>query len=181
MRQASIFPNLFDLSGKVACVTGASAGLGRRAVIALASAGAKVVGVARRRDALFSLKQEVGAAFSVVDHDVANRDLLEDLAQNAAQPFGSPDIIVHAAGINTRQSADDVTSQGWDMTLDLNLRTPFFSIAILCTGNAGKRLGSDYQFRVAAEFSCFSGRVGLRCFKRWRRPDDARYGRSLVM
>ena len=157
MTQASIFPNLFDLSGKVACVTGASAGLGRRAVIALASAGAKVVGVARRRDALFSLKQEVGVAFSVVDHDVANRDLLEDLAQNVAQPFGSPDIIVHAAGINTRQSADEVTSQGWDMTLDLNLRTPFFLSQYFVPAMREKGWGRIINFASLQSFRAFPG------------------------
>lgn len=176
MTQQPIFPDLFNLSGKVACVTGASAGLGRRAAIALSSAGAKVVGVARRREALLSLKHEVGAKFSVVDHDVSKRDMLEDLAHKVAQPYGSIDIIVHAAGINTRQSADEVTPQGWDMTIDLNLRTPFFFIAIRNSGNAGKRLGTYYQFCITAEFSCFSGWIGIWCVKRWCCSDDACYG-----
>ncbi|MEP1990375.1 MAG: SDR family NAD(P)-dependent oxidoreductase, partial [Ascidiaceihabitans sp.] len=51
---------LFDLSGKVACITGASSGLGRRAAIALAAAGASVVGIARRAEALDSLCAEIG-------------------------------------------------------------------------------------------------------------------------
>ena len=139
----------------MACVTGARAGLGRHAAIALASAGAKVVGVARRRDALLGLQQEIGEALCVVDHDVANRDLLADLAQKVAQPFGLPDIIVHAAGINTRQSADDVTSQGWDMTLDLNLRTPFFLSHYLVPAMREKGWGRIINFASLQSFHAF--------------------------
>ncbi|MDG1425434.1 MAG: SDR family NAD(P)-dependent oxidoreductase, partial [Paracoccaceae bacterium] len=49
-------PALFDLSGKIACITGASSGLGRRSALVLAAAGAKVVCVARRREALLELQ-----------------------------------------------------------------------------------------------------------------------------
>ena len=52
--------SLFDLRNKVALVTGASSGLGRRAAIVLSAAGAKVIGVARRRDALEELRKEIG-------------------------------------------------------------------------------------------------------------------------
>ncbi len=117
---------LFDLTGRVACVTGASSGLGRRAAVALAAAGARVVGVARRADALQSLKDEIGAAADVVTADVADRDGIDQLCSAVCAPFGAPDIIVHAAGINTRENADDVTPAGWDKTLALNLTAPFF-------------------------------------------------------
>ena len=157
MTRQPIFPDLFSLSGKVACVTGASAGLGRRAAIALSSAGAKVVGVARRREALLSLKHEVGAKFSVVDHDVSKRDMLEDLAHKVAQPYGSIDIIVHAAGINTRQSADEVTPQGWDMTIDLNLRTPFFLSQYVIPAMREKGWGRIINFASLQSFRAFPG------------------------
>jgi gluconate 5-dehydrogenase len=117
---------LFDLTGRVACVTGASSGLGRRAAVALAGAGARVVGVARRRDALASLTDEIGESAASVTADVSDRDGLGALVTDIAAPFGAPDIIVHAAGVNPREAADAVSDAGWDETLALNLSAPFF-------------------------------------------------------
>lgn len=107
-----------DLTGHVALVTGASAGLGQRAAQVLAWAGAKVVGVARRAVEIEGVQS--------MSWDLADRDSLPELAAEAAKPFGAPDILVHAAGINTRETADDVTPAGWDITLGLNLAVPFF-------------------------------------------------------
>lgn len=118
--------HLFDLSGRIACVTGASSGLGRRAALTLARSGARVVGIARRKDALESLVDEAGDRAAAVVADVADRARIADLTCEIAEPFGPPDIVVHAAGINTRESADDVTHAGWDQTLALNLSAPFF-------------------------------------------------------
>ena len=118
--------NPFDLSGKVACVTGASSGLGRRAATVLAYAGARVVGVARRGNKLASWQGECGDKTAFVVGDVADRDRLDKLADDISAPFGAPDILVHAAGINLRQHADEVTPEGWDQTVNLNLSAPFF-------------------------------------------------------
>ena len=118
--------DLFDLSGRVACVTGASAGLGQQAASVLAAAGAKVVGVARRADALADWAADIGANAAVVAADLSARDQISAIAKRIAEPFGMPDIVVHAAGINTREAADDVTPEGWDVTLNLNLAAPFF-------------------------------------------------------
>ncbi len=118
--------DLFDLTGRVACVTGASAGLGQRAATVLARAGARVVGVARRAAALDDWRHKIGENAAVVAADLSQRDQIAQIAGQIAAPFGAPDILVHAAGINTRESADDVTPEGWDVTMNLNLAAPFF-------------------------------------------------------
>lgn len=117
---------LFDLTGRVACVTGASSGLGRQAAKVLAAAGARVVGVARRADALDEMCSEIGDAAAAVVGNVADRDGIDDLVEKIADKFGAPDILIHAAGLNTRETADEVTDHGWDATLALNLSAPFF-------------------------------------------------------
>ena len=118
--------DLFDLTGRVACVTGASAGLGQRAAVTLAAAGAKVVGVARRAEALNDWAASIGDNAAVVAADLSQRDQIKEIAELISAPFGVPDIVVHAAGINTRETADEVTDAGWDVTMDLNLAAPFF-------------------------------------------------------
>ena len=115
-----------DLTGRVALVTGASAGLGRQAARVLARHGAKVVAVARRAEPLADLASSAPDAIHALTCDLADRSALEGLAAQASAIFGPPDILVHAAGINTREPADELTSEGWDVTLDLNLRAPFF-------------------------------------------------------
>ena len=84
--------SLFDLRDKVALVTGASSGLGRRAAIVLADAGAKVVGVARRGAALEDLRKEIGNNFSFVVGDVAQRNKIDGLLLEASTDFCMPDI-----------------------------------------------------------------------------------------
>ena len=138
--------HLFDLTGRVACVTGASSGLGRRAASVLAAASAQVVGVARRRDALEDWKAETGENAAIVVADVADRDGIPALAKAVSQPFGAPDILVHAAGINTRQAADDVTPDGWDRTMALNLSAPFFLSQALVSGMKTKGWGRIVNF-----------------------------------
>lgn len=138
--------HLFDLTGRVACVTGASSGLGRRAASVLAAAGAQVVGVARRREALEDWKAEAGENAAIVVADVADRDAIPALAEAVSRPFGAPDILVHAAGINTRQAADDVTPEGWDRTIALNLSAPFFLSQALVSGMKSKGWGRIVNF-----------------------------------
>jgi gluconate 5-dehydrogenase len=150
---------LFDVTGRVALVTGASSGLGRRAATVLAMRGARVVGVARRADALAGWQAEVGANGAVIAQDLADRDGLADLARRAAEPFGAPDIVVHAAGINTRQVADEVTPEGWDVTLALNLTAPFFLSQHLVPAMRDKGWGRIVNFASLQSFRAFPGGI----------------------
>lgn len=117
---------LFDLQGKTAVVTGASSGIGRHAASVLLAAGACVVGVARRREALDAWKVDAGSNAHAIAADVADREALPNTVAAITEPFGAPDIVIHAAGINLRQTADEVTPAGWDQTLAVNLSAPFF-------------------------------------------------------
>ncbi|MEM1076829.1 MAG: SDR family NAD(P)-dependent oxidoreductase, partial [Pseudomonadota bacterium] len=83
---------LFDVSGKTACVTGASSGLGRAAATLLAEAGARVVGVARRADALASWQSATQGDTDVVVADLADRTALDDVGDAVKAPFGPVDI-----------------------------------------------------------------------------------------
>ena len=151
--------SLFDLTGRVACVTGASAGLGQRAAMALAAAGARVVGVARREEALEDWAKATGPHAAVVAADLSRRETLADVAEKVAKPFGAPDIVIHAAGINTRQAADDVTPEGWDITLNLNLAAPFFLSQALVPAMKAKGWGRIVNFASLQTTRAFPGGI----------------------
>lgn len=155
---------LFNLDGRVALVTGASSGLGRRAAIVLARAGASVVGIARRKQELEAWQADTGGQTKAVAFDLANRDGFKDLVAEASEPFGAPDIVVHAAGINTREPADDVSPEGWDITLGLNLSAPFFLSKLLVGSMAEKGWGRIVNFASLQSFRAF--------------PDGISYGAS---
>ena len=150
---------IFDLTGRVACVTGASSGLGRRTAMALAAAGAQVVGVARRADVLESLKADIGENCAVVVADVAGRAGIPAFVQAVSAPFGAPDILVHAAGINTREAADDVTHEGWDQTIALNLSAPFFLSQAMVPEMRKKGWGRIVNFASLQTTRAFPGGI----------------------
>jgi NAD(P)-dependent dehydrogenase (short-subunit alcohol dehydrogenase family) len=132
---------LFDLTGRVALVTGGSSGIGRRMGQALAGAGASVVLVARRApqlaDAVAAVKAEGGQATGLA-RDLADPGAMDDLVRDAAAAFGAPDILVNAAGVNFREAPDDITPDSWQRTLTLNLTIPFFLARACVPGMKGK-------------------------------------------
>lgn len=150
---------LFNLRGRVACVTGASSGLGQRAANVLAAAGAHVVGVARRGDALADWARQWGDNVATVTADLSQRDQISAIAHDIAYPFGAPDIVVHAAGINTRQAADDVTTAGWDMTMNLNLAAPFFLSQAFVPAMRAKGWGRIVNFASLQTTRAFAGGI----------------------
>jgi len=119
----------FSLAGRTACVTGASAGIGRSIATALVRAGAAVVGVAWREallDEWMGDAQSLGGRTAAFAADLSDIAGLKAVAQQVSALLGPPDILVNAAGLNPRKSADGIRAEEWQRTLDLNLTAPFF-------------------------------------------------------
>jgi len=148
---------LFAVTGRVACVTGASSGIGRAAASRLAAAGARVVGVARREAELEAWASTSDGETAFVVADLADRSRLADVATAVCAPYGAPDILVNAAGINTRQKADEVTPEGWDTTLDLNLAAPFFLAQGLVPAMRERHWGRILNFASLQSRRAFPG------------------------
>src|ERR1700686_4568574 len=120
---------LFDLSGRVAIVTGTSRGLGQYMARALARAGADLVLTSRTRENLRAFEAEVkglGQRALSLELDVRNLESIERMAAEAEKAFGHLDILVNNAGCNIRKPALDVTWEDWNLILDTNLRGSFF-------------------------------------------------------
>ncbi|SDW22562.1 gluconate 5-dehydrogenase [Ruegeria halocynthiae] len=150
---------LFGVEGRVACVTGASSGLGRRAAEVLARAGASVVAVARRSDRLDALCSDVDGNLSAVQGDVAVRDGMDDLVHRITAAFGPPEILIHAAGLNTREQADVVSAEGWDATIAVNLTAPFFLSQKLVPEMQRKGWGRIVNFASLQSYRAFPGGI----------------------
>lgn len=150
---------IFDVSGKVACVTGASSGLGRAAASMLAGAGAKVVGIARRREALDAWRTETNGDTAALPADLGRRREITEIAARVREFFGPPDILVNAAGVNTRQAADDVTSDGWESTIHLNLTVPFFLAQALAPNMKDRGWGRIINFASLQSRRAFPGGI----------------------
>jgi NAD(P)-dependent dehydrogenase (short-subunit alcohol dehydrogenase family) len=120
---------LFDLSGRVAIVTGTSRGLGQYMALALAKAGADLVLTSRTRESLRAFEAEIkglGRRAVSLELDVRNLESIERMAADAEKAFGHLDILVNNAGCNVRKPALDVTWDDWNLILDTNLRGSFF-------------------------------------------------------
>lgn len=121
--------NLFNLTGKVALITGASSGIGAQQARALSNAGACVLLLGRRRQRLDELCREItdtGGSAVAIEADISQISNLDDIVRRCLVPWQRVDILCNTAGVNLRQHADDITPESWDNTLDLNLKAPFF-------------------------------------------------------
>ncbi len=112
---------LFDLTGEVALITGASSGLGARFAKVLAANGAKVVLAARRVDRLESLKQEIGESASAVEFDAADRATFSKTFDAAERAFGPVTLLINNAGIATGSFFVDTSPEEWDRIQAINV------------------------------------------------------------
>ena len=117
-----------DLSGRVALVTGASSGLGRRFAQVIAASGAKVAVTARRVDRLEALAEEVRSAGGVAEPialDMQDNESIMDCVAKAEAKLGTIDILINNAGIPDAQRAHKMSLELIDAVFDTNLRGPY--------------------------------------------------------
>jgi len=118
----------FSLENKVALITGGTSGLGKMMALALAKAGA-FVWIASSRDNADETLQEIkqqGSNGSFVQVDVTSSDALEKTVSHILEQSSRIDILINAAGINPRTSAEELTLNDWQKTIDINLTAPFY-------------------------------------------------------
>jgi NAD(P)-dependent dehydrogenase (short-subunit alcohol dehydrogenase family) len=119
----------FDLSGRVALVTGASRGLGQYFGRALAKAGADLVITSRTLESVRDFQKEIedlGRKAVPLELDVRSQDSIQRLGEAAWKAYGKIDILVNNAGCNVRKPALDITWDDWNLVLETNLRGTFF-------------------------------------------------------
>ena len=119
----------FDLSGKVALVTGCNKGIGRGMALGLAEAGADIIGVAGSLELSGStIEQEVqalGRNFKAYQADLSNREKVYEFIQKVKEENPKVDILLNNAGIIKRNPAAEHSDEYWDSVLNINLDTPF--------------------------------------------------------
>ena len=148
----------FDLSGKVAVVTGAGRGMGRYMALDLARYGADVVLCSRTLSELEQVRGEVealGRKALVVPTDVGRSAEIERMTEMAVERFGRIDILVNNAGMNIPQWAEEVTEEAWDRIMNVNVKGVFF-----CAQAVGKVMIRQKKGKII-NISSQSGTIGL--------------------
>jgi NAD(P)-dependent dehydrogenase (short-subunit alcohol dehydrogenase family) len=153
---------MFDLTGKVAIVTGTSRGLGQYMGRALARAGADLVITSRQKGALKEFQAEIeamGRKALPLELDVRDYDSIQRMADEAYAAFGKIDILVNNAGCNVRKPAAEVTWDDWNLVLDTNLRGTFFvSQAVVKRSMLPNKYGRVINI---GSVTCVAGYAGL--------------------
>lgn len=147
--------SLFDLSGRVALVTGASRGIGRAIAQGLAEAGASIALSSRTQDDLLKAAEEIralGAHAEAFPTDLSRVAEVQALVRDVLARMGQLDILVNVAGVNRRRPSTEITEEDWDTVLNLNLKGLFF------TSQAVGRYWIESQ-RFAAEHNRGKGKI----------------------
>jgi NAD(P)-dependent dehydrogenase (short-subunit alcohol dehydrogenase family) len=160
--------DLFDLTGQVAVITGASRGLGQYFGRALARAGADLIITSRSVDALKPFQQEItalGRKAVPLKLDVRDEVNIKRFAEDAGKAFGKIDILVNNAGCNVRKPAVEVTWDDWNLVLDTNLRGSFFVAQAIARHMIPRRYGRIINIGSVTSVAGFAG-LGPYCASR---------------
>ncbi len=150
---------LFDLSGKVAMVTGCSAGLGQGMAVALAQAGADIVGVnTSTPTATAAAVTALGRGFHAIRANLADISCVQPVVDEASQAFGRLDILVNNAGIIRREDSLNFSEKDWDDVVNLNLKAVFF----LSQAAARRFIAQDSPGKIINIASMLSFQGGIR-------------------
>jgi gluconate 5-dehydrogenase len=152
---------LFDLSGKVALVTGTSRGLGQYFARALARAGADIAMTSRDRSTLVPFQAEIealGRRTFTTELDVRDHASIQRAIAEIEAVAGKIDILVNNAGCNVRKPALDVTWEDWNLVVDTNLRGSFFTAQAVARGMIERGYGRIINI---GSVTCVAGYAGL--------------------
>lgn len=148
------------LDGKVAIVTGVSSGLGWGTTKALASVGAKVVGLARRTERGAELSREIkkaGDAFRFIQCDLSNVSDCERAVSETVEAYGRVDILINNAGTHSDEMlpVEKVDEAEWNRVLDINLRAPFTMCRLVLPVMQAQRSG------VILNIASINAKIGI--------------------
>jgi 2-deoxy-D-gluconate 3-dehydrogenase len=141
--------NPFDLTGKVAVVTGANTGIGQGIALALAAAGADIAAVGRTpAQETVEKARALGRRAEIISADLSTIEPVQRVVDEAVGTLGGLDILVNNAGIIRRGDSIDFTEEDWDAVIDTNLKSVFF----LCQAAARHmvRLGGGKIINIAS-------------------------------
>lgn len=152
------FNKLFDLSGKVAVVTGAAVGFGRVISIGLAQYGCDIVAADIDGEAARQTAEGVkakGRKAVALQVDVGQPEQIQQLFQSALEAMGTVDILVNCAGVSQHDPAETTPLETWDRVIDINLRGTF-----LCCQAAARIMLAQGKGAIV-NFSSIAGAVGV--------------------
>lgn len=136
--------NLFDLTRKIAVITGASSGLGMSAALAYAEYGADVALLARRKEKLEQVAdkiREMGRKALTVVCDVSDPESVKSATEKVLEYYRHVDILLNNAGIATRGSVEDLSIEDWDKAMNTNVRGMYLLCKYFVPGMRERKYG----------------------------------------
>jgi gluconate 5-dehydrogenase len=154
--------NPYDLTGRVALITGGSKGLGKATAQLFARAGADIVISSRHEDelktAIAHIREGTSVRTAYFVADMTNRTDVKRLADDAVQAMGRVDILVNNAGSNAPQEMESITDDKWDYLLELNLTSCMVLSRALIPGMKSRKWGRIIHLSSVMAFASAPGR-----------------------